>query len=58
MDVTRNLVAIFQVKQGLRITGEVNNRTAGMLNAILEELGVFCGGQTFQISGRVIGVGT
>jgi hypothetical protein len=50
---TVKLVSLFQVERGLQRTGEVDEPTAGELNALLEELGAFDSSVIYHVTGRV-----
>lgn len=50
---TRKLVNIFQEERRLKVSGEVDEPTAGALNALLEELGAISPSVTYQVEGRV-----
>ncbi|CAG7645468.1 neuraminidase-like domain-containing protein [Paenibacillus allorhizosphaerae] len=52
-DITKKLVAIFQEEHGLPGSGTVDERTAIMLNSVLEEAGAFDESQAYQTGGRV-----
>ncbi|TNJ64556.1 PA14 domain-containing protein,virulence plasmid 28 protein [Paenibacillus hemerocallicola] len=52
-DTTKKLVAIFQEEQGLPGTGAVDERTAILLNSVLEEAGAFGQSQAYRTGGHV-----